>query len=312
MILITGATGLVGQRLVTRLTDQGEVVCLVRPAPYVRQFEAGVSVQVISGDVDDLPTLRMAMHGVTSIVHLAAISRNNRRHTIESVNVDGTRNVLEAAHEAGVNRIVYVSLIGADANSAYRYLRSKGLAEDAIKTSGMDYTIIRSSSVYGEGDEWTTVMAMGMKAVPFIFPIPGDGRGRVQPLHADDLVECLVCSLNEESKIGSSIDVGGPQVFTFNEIVSQIMRVLGVRRRTLHLREPTARAMSRLSGRLFGRPPFSEAHIDLLSLDRTTSLDSVSYQFGFKPVYLADSLGYLTQPRSWRRMFLNYMFTRDV
>jgi NADH dehydrogenase len=311
MILVTGATGLVGRRLVTRLTAQGEVVCLIRPGPRVRQFEAGVSMQVVSADVDNLPALRLAMHGVHTIVHLAAISRPNRRHSIDAVNVGGTQNVIEAAQETGVKRIVYVSLIGADVHSAYPYLRSKGLAEEVIRESGLDYTIVRSSSVYGDGDDWTSAMAMGMHALPFIFPIPGDGRSRLQPIGADDLVECLSRSMYDRSKYNCTMEIGGPQVFTFNDIVMEIMRATGLKRRRYHMREPLARAFSRICERIMARPPFSEANIDLLSIDRTTTLDSVSYHFGFQPARFADSIGYLAQPRAWRRQFFDYLFTRN-
>src|SRR3990172_9217634 len=99
MILVTGPTGLIGQQVVARLAGEDELVCLVRPAHRLRQFAPGVSVRVVSGDVDDLPTLRLAMHGVHSIIHLASLSAPNHRHTLEAVNVGGTRNVIEAAIE---------------------------------------------------------------------------------------------------------------------------------------------------------------------------------------------------------------------
>ena len=311
MILITGATGLVGRQLVACLADREEVVCLVRPARRMRKFAPGVSVRVVSGDVDDLPTLRLAMHGVTSIVHLAAISRPYPNRTVESVNVGGTRNVLEAATEVGVRRLVFVSPIGTDPHSAYLYLRSKGQAEDLIKSSGLDYTIVRASAVYGEGDDWTMVMAMGMHAVPFIFPIPGDGRSRLQPLHVDDLVECLARCLANGTKIGQTLAVGGPQSMSFDEVVTEIMQALGLRRRKYYLRVPIAQSLAKLTSRLFGRPPFSSAAIDLLSINRTTALDAIPYQFGFHPARMSDSLGYLSQPRPWRRMFIRYLATRE-
>lgn len=312
MILITGATGLVGRQLVARLADREDLACLVRPGRRVRQFAPGVSVHIVSGDVDDAPTLRLSMHAVTAIVHLAAISRpypNGR--TIESVNVEGTCNVIEAAHEVGVRRILFVSPIGADPNSAYPYLRTKGQAEEAIKASGLDYTILRASSVYGEDDEWTMPMAMGMHAVPIVFPIPGDGRSRLQPIFVDDFVECLVRAFDDNKTIGKTIEVGGPQYMTFDEVVTEIMKATGLRRRRYYLRTPTAHAIVRLATRLLGRPPFSDSAIDLLSISRTTVLDAVSYHFAFQPSRMSDSLGYLAQPRPWRRLFIRYLMSRE-
>lgn len=310
MILITGSTGLVGQRLVARAADQ-DMVCLVRPAPLVRKFALHVSVRIISADVDDLPALRMAMHGVTSIVHLAAVSSPIGSRSIESINVGGTQNVIEAAHEAGVRRILFTSPLGADPNSAYPYLRSKGKAEDLVRSSGLDYTILRVSAVYGEDDTWTTVLAMSMRTLPLIFPIPGDGRSRMQPLHVDDLVECIMRCFSSPATIGQTMLIGGPQFLTMDDVVSEIMKATGLRRRRYYVRIPTARRLARWSMRLLGRPSFSQPMLDLLSIDRTTALDSVPYQFGFQPARMSDSLAYLSRPLPWRRMFLHYLLGRD-
>ena len=311
MILITGPTGLVGQRLVARLADRDEVVCLVRPARRMRQFSPGVAVRVVSGDVDDPPTLRLAMHGVATIIHLAAISRPLPGRTVESVNVGGTRNVVEAAQEVGVRRIVFVSPIGADPHSAYQYLKTKGQAEELVKAGGLDYTIVRTSAVYGEGDDWTVPMAMGLRAMRLAFPIPGDGSSRLQPIFVDDLVECLVRSLCDRAKYNQTLAVGGPQILTFDEVVTAVMKAVDVNRRRVYLREPMARTIANVTARLFGRPLFSTAAIDLLSISRTTALDSVSYQFGFQPARMSDSLGYLAQSRPWGRLFLRYLTTRE-
>jgi NADH dehydrogenase len=311
MILVTGPTGLIGQQVVARLAGEDELVCLVRPAHRLRQFAPGVSVRVVSGDVDDLPTLRLAMHGVHSIIHLASISAPNRRHTLEAVNVGGTRNLIEAAIEVGVRRLIFVSPIGADPHSAYAYLKTKGQAEEAIQSSGLDYTILSSSAVYGEGDEWTTVMAAGMRLVPFIFPIPGDGLCRLQPMYVDDLVECVARCLADDRTSGRTMAVGGPQHMSLNDVVAEIMKVVGLRRRAYHMRAPTARTLARLSARLFRRPLFSDTDIDLLSINRTTELNAVSYQFGFQPARFADSIGYLSERRPWRRMFIRYLMSHN-
>ncbi len=312
MILITGATGLVGRKLVAHLASREAVVCLVRPGRRVRQFAPGVSVRIVSGDVDDAPTLRLAMHNVGSIVHLAGISRPYPGgRTMESVNVEGTRNIIEAAQEVGVRRILFVSPIGADPNSAYPYLKTKGQSEELVRESGLDYTTLRTSAVYGEDDEWTMPMAMGMHAVPFVFPIPGDGRSRVQPLCVDDMAECLARALDDEDKFGQTIDVGGPQYMTFDDVVTEVMKATGLRRRRYYLRPPTAHTLVRVTSRLFGRPPFSHSAIDLLSIGRTTVLDTVSFHFGFQPARMSDSLGYLSRQRPWRRMFIRYLMSRE-
>jgi NADH dehydrogenase len=218
--------------------------------------------------------------------------------------------VIEAAQEVGVRRLVFVSPIGADPHSAYAYLRSKGQAEELIRASGLDCTIVQPSAVYGDGDSWTMLMAMGLHAIPFVFPIPGDGRSRMQPLYVDDMAECLVRCLDNPEMIGKTMQVGGPQQLSLDEVVSEIMRACGLHKRRRYLSMPAARSLARVCQRILGRAPFSEAMLDLLMVSRTTALDSVSFHFGFQPARMAESLDYLSKRLPWRRMFFQHLTAR--
>ncbi len=165
MILVTGATGFVGQRVVARLATYGyEVRCLVRPAYKERRLPPGVRVHMVTGGLVDPPALRVALQRVETIVHLATIWRERGPRTFDWVNRQGTLNLIEAAHEVGASRIILMSHPAADGNSAYAFLRSKGLAEEAVKSSGLRFTILRPSWVYGPGDGWTTRLAAGTVA----------------------------------------------------------------------------------------------------------------------------------------------------
>ena len=303
MVLVTGATGFIGRRVVARLSAAGhEVRCLVRPAYKERRLPPGVTVHMVAGDLADRPALRVALQNVDAVIHLASIWTERGSRTFESVNTQGTVNLLEAAKEIGAGRIVFTSYPGADRNSAYAFLRSKGLAEEAVKSSGLRYTILRPSWVYGPDDAWTTLMAMTLKSVPFVYPVAGDGQTRLQPLWVDDLAMCVERCLSNLKTTGQILALGGPGYFTFNDALDVIAQTLHVRKRKLFVRLPLARSLAQTMERMLPRPLLTTTMVDLLGVDTTTEPGSVVRVFGFEPARFAATLGYL-RDQPWRRRF---------
>jgi NADH dehydrogenase len=310
MILVTGATGFIGKRVVVRLVGAGhEVRCLVRPAYKERTLPPGIQVHLAAGDLADPPALRVAMHRVDAIIHLASIWIERDQRTFESVNVQGTQNLIEAAHEARVSRLIFLSYPNADRNSAYAFLRSKGLAEEAVKSSGLKYTILRPSWVYGPEDGWTTRMAMTLQSVPFAFPVAGDGQARVQPLWVDDLAVCIEQCASAPRTVGQTITLGGPGYFAVHDVLDVMAQILKTHRRKLHVRIPLARQIAKMMERTMLHPLLTTTQVDLLNVDTTTDLGSVSRNFGFEPSRFADSLDYLSN-QPWRRRFWASFFSR--
>lgn len=305
MILITGATGFVGQHVVARIVAAGyEARCLVRPAYKERQLPPGVRVHVAAGDLADVPALRVALHGVDTVIHLAAVWTERGGRTFESVNYQGTLDLIEAAHEVGAARMVFLSYPTADRNSAYAFLRSKGLAEEAVRLSGLDFTILRPSLVYGAGDGLTTNIAAMLKSVPLIVPIVGDGQTRFQPLWVQDLAACIERCLSDPKTIGHTFALGGPGYLTLNDMVDVIAQTLQVYRRKVFVRVPLARAIAGLMERVMPQPLLTTTMVDLLGVDTTTDTGAVSTHFGFDPARFAEAVDYLCD-QPWRRLFLS-------
>ncbi len=303
MILITGATGFIGRHLTRRLAREGwPVRCMLRPGRGASRLAGGVSVEVVTATVDDPPALRAAMLGVDTVIHLVGTKVERGDQTFEAINYRGTVNVLEAAQEAGVRRFIHLSYLGADRSSAYPFLRSKGQADEAVRSSGMAYTILRPSIVYGPGDDFTTHLAMLIKVTPFVFPVLGDGRSRLQPIHVEDLARCIEATLRDPTTVGQVIPLGGPQHLTYEEALTTIMRVIGSRRVRLHVRRPLMQRWVEITGRFFARPLVTLADLDLLAMDNITDLVSVPRHFKFEPRRFADSLDYL-RGQPWRRLF---------
>jgi len=309
MILVTGATGFVGQRVVARLTAAGhEVRCLVRPAYKERRLPPGVRVHMVAGDLGDPPALRVALQTVDTIIHLAAIWIESGQRTFESVNYHGTLNLIEAAREVGASRFIFLSYPRADRNSAYAFLRSKGLAEEAIKSSNLRFTILRPSLVYGQDDSLTTNMAMVLQSVPFIFPMIGDGQARFQPLWVEDLVVCIERCLDNPKTVGQTLALGGPGYLTLNDMVDAVARTLRLRRRKVFIRTPLARSIAGTLERMMSQPLLTTTMVDLLGVDTTTELGAVFKNFGFEPARFVDAIGYLSG-QHWRRELWRRLFT---
>ena len=201
--------------------------------------------------------------------------------------------------EVGVKRLITIGSIGAHTHSAYPFMRIKAQMDDIVEASGLDYTTLESSAVYGPGDEWTETIALALRRFPFFFPIPGDGRVRLQPLHVSDLARCILACIANDKTSRKTYIVGGPQQMTYDEMINTIMQATHHTHRKRYLPPGQRRALVELHARLHRRTHVVHQHaVDLLSIDRTTNLDAISFQFGFTPVRMAQALDLSALDRS--------------
>ncbi len=310
MVLVTGGTGFLGRSVIRKLSQSDyQVRTLMRPSRRSPELPSGIPVEAAISSLVDKRGVRAAMVGVKSVVHLAGAERGGLEAGLRAVDVEGTRVLVEAARQAGVSRIVFVSHLGAEPSSAYPALRAKALAEDAIRKSGLPYTIIRSSLVYGEGDRFTTSLAMLLGISPGIFPIPGDGKTAIQPVWVDDLATCMAWSLEEESMVGKTYDVGGPEFLTLRQVVEMVMQAAGSRRWLLNTSPLYLRGITWALQRILPNPPLTTFWFDYLASSRTASLDSMPTIFGLKPSMMIDQLRYLGE-RNWIAEFIGRQIGR--
>ncbi len=208
MLLLTGATGLVGSALLRRLVAEGQPVrCLVRDPR--RLGPQRVRVQIALGDLADPPSFRNAMRGVDTVVHLAASTRDQPRGSIEELAAIATWRMVEAAQRAGVQRFVFFSTLGASTHHRARLFRAKALAEQAVRESDMHTTVIAPSLVYAPGDRWLTLIER-LSLLPVV-PISGRGRAVCQPIWAEDVASCLVAALHEGADGEATGELRRPQ-----------------------------------------------------------------------------------------------------
>ena len=294
MILITGATGFVGRRVVEALASAGRPVrALVHTASRARVLSHH-DVEIVHGDVLDPESLARACHGVDSVIHLVAIFRESWDMSFQQLNYQGTKNVLEAAASAGVKRIVHSSIIGATSDPAFSFLYSRWMAEQEMVRSQMAHTIVRFSIGFGEGDEFFNVLAAQVKLSPIV-PVAGDGRTRVQPIAVEDVARCLVTAYETDNTVGSTIEVGGPEHFTYEQILDLIAETLGARIFKLHIPVSLMRHAVGLMEIVMPRPPITREQLKMLPLDVSTELDSVQRAFGFVPRSLRGNMDFISR-----------------
>src|SRR2546430_5416873 len=255
MILLTGATGLVGTALLRRLTAGGESVrCLVRDPR--RLGTERVRVQIALGDLADPQSFRHALRGVRTVVHLAASIRDQPSGSIEELNGVATWRMVRAAERAGVERFVFFSALEASTRSRARFFRAKALAERAVAESSLRHTIFAPSIVYSPGDPWLRLLER-MSLLPVV-PVAGAGRAAFQPIWAEDVADCVGAQLNGAGEDGRTrYELAGPDTPTPDGIVELVLRALGRRRPLAHVPLPVVRAGLRVVGGFFGQAAFA-------------------------------------------------------
>ena len=290
-ILVTGAAGFLGNMLARRLVADGQPVrALVRnPAKAkIRLGDIADSVDIMTGDVTRADSLAVAMEGVRAVIHTVAIALEKGGQTYESVNYQGTLNVLRAAEAAGVQRFINISQNGARADLPFRFLASKGRAQEAVAASTLAWTALRPSAIFGAQDEFFNTFARLLKVTPLIFPLIDGGKAEFQPVAAADVVEAAVRCLDDDSTIGAELTLGGPEVLSLGEIERRVLDATGSLRLLVPVPAGLLRPVVAVMQRLLPGSPVSTSLLDLLAVPNTVPDNALTEVFGMQPIPFAD------------------------
>ena len=311
MILVTGATGFIGRVLVRQLTETGQQVrVLLRPSPKSPRLPKGVPVEVAVVALNDERGLRAALRGVDQIYHLASAAAQGRDGNLFTTDIEGTRTLAQVAASSEIDRFFFLSHLGADRASAFPIHKSKGIAEEHIRKSGVRHTIIRTSIVFGPEDGFTTALADILRVAPGILPIPGDGRTLLQPLWVEDLVTCLIWALQNPDTVNQTYEIGGGEYFTLRQIMETIMNVTHTRRLLLPFPPPYMRALFVLLDSFARQLNASTYWIDYVAVNRTCPVDNLPRTFGLMPARFAYRLNYLERKPFLQRIREALRFSR--
>ncbi len=307
-ILVTGGTGFVGRAVTRQLVQSGhEVRLLLRPGAQNPRLPVGQALEVTLASLEDPRGLRAAMQDIHLVIHLAGGEGLGAGADLARVDVRGTQALAEAAAETGVRRVIYLSHLGAEPASAFPLFRAKGLAEAALRRSGVPFTILRSAIAYGPGDRLTTVLALLLHAQPGVFLLPGDGGTLLQPLWIEDLAAALTLAAELDTLENRTLEIGGPEHLSLREIVLTLARTLGLRRYLLPVPPLHLRWLTMALQFAFPGLPLSTFWLDYLSRSRTCDVDTLPREFGLMPERFAARLDYLRQV-PWRRRLLTSLF----
>jgi NADH dehydrogenase len=255
MLLLTGATGSVGSRLLPLLLESGEDVrCLVREPR--RLGDRRVDVQIALGDLGEMSDpylVRQALRGVDTVIHLAATIRDQPPHRIEELNGLASVRLLRAAERSGVQRFVFFSALNASVAQRTRFFRAKWLAERAVASSPLQTTIFAPSIVYDRSDPWVTLLRR-FSFLP-VLPVSGTGQARFEPIWAEDAARCVVAALAGGER--QRYELAGPQRLSYDEMSDLVSRVAGRPRPLVHLPLPMVRAGLIAIRSVFGEAVFA-------------------------------------------------------
>jgi NADH dehydrogenase len=288
-ILVTGGTGFVGSRIVHALrAESRDVRALVRNQAAAAQFEP-LGVETVTGDIGDPTSLRAAVDGCTHVVHLVAIIKG-RPQDFHAVMTEGTKSLIAAAHDAGVERFVLTSALGTHepTPATVPYYRAKWAMEQELIASGLEYTIFRPSFVFGKGGALPTFVKQ-VRYLPVVTVI-GNGRQRSQPIWVEDVATYFTKAIANPEAANQTFELGGPDIVNWNELYQLIAKVLGKRRSLLHIPFAVAKVGAKATQRLPGAPLSADQVAMLQGADNVVENQAATKTFDLTLLGLEDQI----------------------
>jgi len=280
-ILLLGSTGFFGRGVAHKLIDGGhQLRVLVRDPMKAAAFKIR-GAQVVVGDALNPAAVTQSAQGVEHIISLVAV-RRNRPQSYLAVNIDGARILGEAAKAAGARSVVFVSPVGAKLDPHLKYFTSRWMGEQELAKTGVNGTILRFTLIIGE--DGGIVKDFERALLGPVALIPGSGQARMQPILREDAARCIVEAVSKPELLGKIIELGGPEVVTYETIFDWFLQARGIRKPKFKvpilLMLPASIAMETLST----NPAITPDEVRMSQADNLAAgIDSVSSQFGWRP-----------------------------
>jgi uncharacterized protein YbjT (DUF2867 family) len=287
-IVVTGASGFVGTHLCQELLKaRWKVRALVRDQVKAAARLGHLPIELKAGDIRDPGYLRSAFEGAGAVVHLAAIAIERSGESYEQTNAEATRTMVDAVAAAGVERLVHMSQNGSDSQSPYRFLRSKGVAQDVVTGSRVRWTVLRPSVIVGPEDAFVNVLARLIRLTPLVFPLPGGGTTQFQPIFVGDVARTICAVLEDDTTIGTMHSLGGPIPLTLQQMTERILTAMQARRVTIGIPIGLVRPLITVAEHVLPNPPVTTELLDLLAVDNTVPDNAITRVFHIEPTPFA-------------------------
>jgi len=300
MIAITGASGYIGIHLAKFLQDKNEKLTGI-----IKENTAKEDIDILEHysisykkiDFFDQNAMNNALSGVTKVIHLVGSIYRPKTISMEELHKNITSTLVAAAKKNNVKKIVYVSALGSDITAASDYHKTKSLAEQEIKNSGIPYVILQPSLIFGKlhGRRNSKIVARLSQSIiklPFI-PIIGDGKNKLQPLFITDLSRCIYGSMGQDIN-NVTIQLGGPQVLAFEEIAKTIAKTVNMdKKRPFYIKKGAARILASIMETLSPQPKITKDQVKMIGKDNVVTSDLMDKYFKFEKSSLTKELNNL-------------------
>jgi len=283
---VFGGTGFVGRRVVHHLHDLGTRVRVVSRHRGLAEDEG---IEPIDGDVHDERCVEATLAGADGAVNAVSLYVERGSDTFHSVHVEVAGKIAKAARQAGIRRFVHISGIGADTASPSTYIRSRGEGEAAVQTAFPGAVIVRPAVMFAADDAFLTTILRLLRSLP-AYPIFGDGRTRLQPVHADDVAAAIAQILRQSNKPYPVYELAGPRVYSYEELLRTIARIAELRPVLTRIPFAFWDALASFAERL-PRSPLTRNQVELMQIDTTASESLPGFRsLGISPRSLEDEL----------------------
>lgn len=300
-VAVTGASGFVGTHVCRELARAGwPIRAMVRDTGKAASRLGDVPLEIKVGDLKDTDFVKSCLEDAEAVIHLAAIAIEKKGGpTYEEVNTNHTLKLLELAHEAGATRFIHMSQNGSDSKSPYRFLKSKGVAEDAVTASSLRWTVLRPSVIFGPEDEFVNVLARLIRITPLVLPLPNGGRAKFQPVYVGNVAQAVVGALGNDKTVRGMYSLGGPAPLTLRQMAERILAALQTKRLIMPIPVSLLKPVLAVAQRIIPNPPVTTSLLDLLNVDNTIEANALTDVFGIEPTpFAVEELVYLRRIRA--------------
>lgn len=297
-VTVFGGTGFLGRRVVRQLRDCGFTVGIASRHPSRSRdvFGAGdPGLLAVAADIHDEHSIVDAIRGAHGVVNAVSLYVEHGSETFHSVHVTAAARLARLAHDNGVQRLIHLSGIGADAASSSPYIRSRGEGERAVHEAFPDATLIRPAIMFGSGDSFLNAILKLLRRLP-AYPMFGNGTTRLQPVHVEDVATAISRALSREVR-GATVECGGPRVYTYRELLATIARAAGLNPSLVPVPFAAWRLLARMAEAL-PSPPLTRNQVELMEIDSVVSQGAFDLtQLGVEPRSVEQALQELVASR---------------
>ena len=296
-VTVFGGTGFLGRRVVRHLREREFTVWVAsrHPARSRELFgDNDPNLLTVTGDIHDERSVASAVRGAYGVVNAVSLYIERGTETFQSVHVTAAARVARLAGEAGVQRLMHVSGIGADAASVSPYIRSRGEGEQAVRDAFADATLIRPAIMFGPDDTFLNMILKLLRQLP-AYPMFGEGETRLQPAHVEDVGDAIARSIDREEMRGKAIECGGPRAYSYKELLTTAARAAGLQPRLVPVPFAAWHALAWMAEAL-PSPPVTRNQVELMEIDSVASQAVLGFaDLGISPRAVEQTLEELTR-----------------